>query len=409
MSTRTATPTRTATSTSTATATATATQCMLTGPTLYPSGQSNPVSLALHDLDGDGNLDMVVANHYRNSTATNNVRVLKGLPGGGFSPPATYKSGGRQARAVAVGYLPGDTLPDLVVANMSSGNVGVLRGQPGGTFASPTTYPSGGGNPISVALTYLPGDTLLDIIVANWSAGSNNVGVLTGKADGTFNPPRTYPAGGAHPFHLAVGYLPGDSFLDIVVALAGAPDSRNIGVLKGKADGTFASPTNYPSGGHSPHFVALANLPGDSLLDVVVANYGSPDPYGIGVLTSRLGGGFNPPVTYSSGGRLPLSLALADMGGDGTLDVVVNNLGSNSVAVLTGLAGGGFASPTTYPTGGSKPYNLAVGDIGGEGRLDVAVTNYDDNNVAVLRNPCGAPLPTATATSTRTATPTPTP
>jgi hypothetical protein len=401
------TPTSTGTSISTATTTATATttQCTLTGPTLYPSGQKNPVSLVLNDLDGDGNLDMVVANYFRYTNATNNVRVLKGLPGGGFGPPATYKSGGKQARTVAIGYLPGDTLPDLVVTNDSSNTIGVLRGKPGGTFASPTTYPSGGGNPKALALVYLPGDSYLDIIVANWSAGSSNIGVLMGKADGTFKPPKTYMAGGANPVHLAVGYLPGDSYLDIVVALAGAPDSKNIGVLKGKPDGTFATPTTYSSGGYSPHFVALGYLPGDSLLDVIVTSKSnSADPDGIRVLTSRVGGGFNTPAPYSSGGTSPLSLALADMGGDGTLDVVVNNIGSNNVAVLTGIASGGFGPPTTYSTGGSMPYNLAVADIGGDGRLDIAVTNHDDNNVAVLMNPCGGPSPTSTPTATRVST-----
>jgi hypothetical protein len=69
----------------------------------------------------------------------------------------------------------------------------------------------------------------------------------------------------------------------------------------------------------------------------------------------------------------PSSVAVADFNGDGTLDLAVSNLYSNTVSVLLGKGDGTFGTKTDYPSGGGN-FSVAAGDFNGDGKLDLAVT-----------------------------------
>src|SRR5262249_48927353 len=104
--------------------------------TSYPVG-SAPQSVALGDLDGDGFLDLAVANStYPNGT----VSVLKNQGDGTFAAALSYAVGSAP-RSVAVGDVDGDQDLDLAVANYFSNTVSVLRNQGDGTFAAALSYP----------------------------------------------------------------------------------------------------------------------------------------------------------------------------------------------------------------------------------------------------------------------------
>src|SRR4029077_11146958 len=72
---------------------------------------------------------------------------------------------------------------------------------------------------------------------------------------------------------------------------------------------------------------------------------------------------FLPAVTYSSGGLSPRSVAVADMNGDGTPDLVVANTDSNTVGILGGNGNGTFQTAVTYHVGGQIPVSVAVADL----------------------------------------------
>lgn len=108
-----------------------------------------------------------------------------------------------------------------------------------------------------------------------------------------------------------------------------------------------------------------------------------------GALSIRLAHGdgtFQAAVVCSSGGISTISVGIADVNGDGRLDLLTGSLESNTVSVLPGNGDGTFQPGVTYDSGsGSGPQSIAVADVDGDGKLDLLVANYGDDTVGVLR------------------------
>jgi len=78
-------------------------------------------------------------------------------------------------------------------------------------------------------------------------------------------------------------------------------------------------------------------------------------------------------------GNNPLSVAVGDLNGDGTLDLAVANA-SGKVSILLGTATGNFGAATNFDAG-TTPASVALGDFNGDGKLDLAVANETSDNV----------------------------
>ncbi|MHC4220494.1 MAG: FG-GAP repeat domain-containing protein, partial [Planctomycetota bacterium] len=218
-----------------------------------------PVSVAVADLDGDNFPDLVTAN--RDSS---NLSVLLGNGDGTFQAPA-FLTAGDGPVSVAVADLDDDDFPDLATANHDSNDVSVLLGNGDGTFQAPAFY-STASAPVSITVSRLFGqfqirvenddpppvlltrripDLSPDLVIAN--RDSNNVAVLLGNGDGSFNAAKYFAAGNA-PVSVAVSNLNSDQRLlanpdepldgtvsvpipDIVTANRGG---YNVGVLMGR-------------------------------------------------------------------------------------------------------------------------------------------------------------------------------
>jgi hypothetical protein len=131
------------------------------------------------------------------------------------------------------------------------------------------------------------------------------------------------------------------------------------------------------AGAFATEFVAVADVNHDDIPDLVVAIENCPD--GIcssdGLVSVMLGNGdgtYQPAVLYSSGGKWAVSVAVADVNGDGKPDIIVVNLLGHSLGVMLGNGDGTFQPVVTYPTGG---FYVAVADVNGDGKLDIMVAN----------------------------------
>jgi hypothetical protein len=216
--------------------------------------------VAVGDFNGDGKLDLAVAN-----ASSNNVSVLLGNGTGGFGAATNYAVGA-PPHSVAVGDFNGDGTLDLAVGNNGSNNVSVLLGNGTGGFGTATNY-AAGSSPHSVAVGDFNGDGKPDLAVANQN--SNNVSVLLGNGNGTFGPAINY-AVVTTPESVAVGDFNGDGKPDLAVANGGSGVS--VSVLLGNGDGTFGAATDYAVGTR-PVSVAVGDFNGDGGPDLAVANF----------------------------------------------------------------------------------------------------------------------------------------
>ena len=351
------------------------------------------ISVAVGDVNGDGYPDIVVAdNCTKAGCSSGSVSVLLGVGDGTFSYRESYSSGEYLAESVAIADVNGDGRLDLIVANnqecasCANGSVSVLLGNGDGTFQAPVNYSSGGSGASSVAIADLNGDTIPDLVVANQcplgsECPNGVVGILLGNGDGTFQAPVTYGSGGEDALFVAIGNLNPDGYPDLVVANACLDDNCNMGevsILLGNGNGTFQSPVNYSTGGASAFSVAIGDLNGDGYPDLVVANSESDS---VSVLMGNGDGTFKSPTTYSSGGNFAMSVALADVNGDGYLDVAVVNQGecdtcnTGGVSVLLGNGDGTLQAPVSFSSGGYEAYGVASGDFNGDGKPDLVATN----------------------------------
>ncbi|MGA2003699.1 MAG: FG-GAP-like repeat-containing protein [Terriglobales bacterium] len=397
----------------------------------YSAGGFGGASIAIVDLNGDGTQDLVVANNCQNESNCNGrVSVLVGNGDGTFQAPVNYDSGGDYAMSVAIGDVNGDGKLDLVVANCGSsgtgcatdngGVVSVLLGNGDGTFQAPVSYNSGGNAPSSIAVGDVNGDGKLDVVVANncvESCDHGVVGVLLGNGDGTFQSPILYNSGEPNAYSVAIGDLNGDGKLDVIVAnWGGWAQASTVGVLLGNGDGTFQPLVSYGTGGYEAISVAIGDLNGDGKLDLVVANacyqiyltgrmhQGQCKGNGsVGVLLGNGDGTFQAPISYNSGAVRTWWVSIGDVNGDGVPDLVAispfccSDKTKPAVRVFVGTGDGTFQPSRSYSSGDYEAAAAAIGDVNGDGRADIVVANL--SSVGVLLNDLSVKTTTALASS----------
>lgn len=288
----------------------------------------------------------------------------------GFNAYTSYTAG-TQPHFVAIGDLNNDGNPDLVSANYASNSVSVLLGNSNGTFQTAQNY-TAGSFPIAVAVADLNNDGNLDVVVANNNNNQpgGNLMVMFGNGNGTLQTPVTYSVQGG-PFFVAIADLNGDNLPDVVLAAHGAP----VQVFLDTSNGTLQSPGTYNAGAN-PQSVAIADFNGDGIPDLAVANSGSKN---VSILLGKGDGTFQPAVNYAVG-TAPSVVATGDFNADGHVDLAVTNNGSNNVSILLGNGDGTFQTQTTIATS-AGPSGLVVTDIDGDSTADLVVTNqYDTSN-----------------------------
>jgi FG-GAP-like repeat len=338
------------------------------------SGQRlRDLGLAAGDFNGDGKLDLAVAN-----TGSNSVSILLGNGDGTFQDPVRYATGFAPDSIVAAAlsgrhYANGQPILDLAVSNSRGTDVSVLRGNGDGTFQDQVPFPVGDHpTPRSELLAGdFNGDGKLDLAVTEVSG--SDISVLLGSGDGSFQKPLRFPVG-LGPVAVTTGDFHNDGRLGVASV---NPTTNEVSVSLGRGDTTLEAPVRFAVG-LAPVAVAADDFNRDGRLDLATANFGSND---VSVLLGLGDGTFRPEQRYAVGTN-PVALATGDFSGDGILDLAVANAGSNDVSILFGRGDGTFGDEIRLAAG-DLPQALVVGDFNGDGIFDLAVANYRSQDVWV--------------------------
>jgi hypothetical protein len=341
---------------------------------------SAPSSVIAADFNGDGKLDLAVAN-----SGSNSVSILLGAGDGTFGARTEFATG-QGPRCVAAGDFNGDNKLDLVTANSLANTISVLPGDGDGTFSPRTDFPTDS-NPVFVATGLFNPDGALDLAVVN--KNGDTISVLLGNGNGTFGV-RTDFVTGAQPQWLIVSDFNGDGKPDLASA---NPGSHTVSVLLGNGDGTFAAKVDFATG-MFPRSLVAADFRRIMKLDLATAN---TDDSTLSVLLGRGDGTFDPRTDLGTDTG-PIAIASADFDNDGKPDLLTGNFGFSStyysylyfyptVSLLRGNGDGTFAARADFGIGFSlspDPMSIATGDFNGDGRIDAAVVRENSQAVSVL-------------------------
>ncbi|MCH8270011.1 MAG: VCBS repeat-containing protein [Planctomycetes bacterium] len=368
-----------------------------------------PTSVAAADLDGDGDQDLAVAISAWDEPST--VIVMFNDGEGVFDPVVPHLLGPvmeSSAEHVVIADLNGDGVLDLAVAdatdqggNRREGKVWILLGQGAGRFAAPTPFVISGLLPKHIAIGDLDGDQDQDLVV--WTAefrpkiNTTLVGrvavVLSNDGNGSFTESGRYSLGSftwTPTGSVALGDFDQDGDLDFVGTATPRPLLNNLeppGVVTFFLnDGQGVFTTLMQREMIRPMGLTLADFDADGHDDVAVLSpnvtvYGKPCLniiYGLG------GGAFSDPVPQVDEHLTSARITHGDVDGDGDIDLIVPN-DYGTVIVNLNRGDGCFDRGVHYGVG-SVPRDAAVADFDGDGRIDIVTSNLFDHNITLLRN-----------------------
>ena len=364
------------------------------------------------DIDNDGDIDIVVNGELDIASNDPLLKILKNNGNGTFAPAIDYTPA-RNFADMKLRDINGDGFVDLIFApdgNYPSFHFGTALNNGNGTFASTvvTNVFSCGEGTIDAADLDHDGD--LDIVLTEEeTCPSIDARIFIFRNDGNQNffrmPDINLP--GRVPHGLALAEVTGDSNIDIITAL---PD--DMGVFPGNGNLTFGAPIISTT---RPFKFKMADFNGDGLLDLGMIM--QQDSFGTDTIGTALGNGngtFQAVRTQTGSSvletlRISNDLEPGDVNGDGTPDLIVFNYASNDVSAFIVNSDGSLRPHQRYGIG-NTPILGTLADFNGDGRLDVAAAiglppSGLHNAIVLLRNVGGTPLPTPTPTPTATGTP----
>jgi hypothetical protein len=333
-------------------------QTFVQGPAVSgPTG--NAQAVAFGDVNGDGIPDMV---SFAQSTSSS-LFVNLGNGDGSFQASSGVYLDIAGIYNSALADFNGDGKLDIVLAG--TGGVGILLGNGDGTFPLSPSIIDPGITAYWVSVADFNGDGKLDIVALN--IANQTIDVLLGNGDGTFQPPtHTGISSLASSSNLVVADFNGDGKPDVAVAA-----NNTVAVLLGNGNGTFmaAQYLTRANDGLSTDGVAIADVNNDGKLDLVSNDSGSE----IGVWKGNGNGTFQTEqtslVNTNAYGTQPPTLA--DMNGDGKVDIVIPGGTGPVVYIANGNGDGTFGNFNSYPVA-YIPQSVAVADLNHDGKLDFA-------------------------------------
>lgn len=356
-------------------------------------GTLSVYSVMIADVDGDGKPDIVTSDNLRNMVSVyHNLTTTGTITGASFANKVDFHGGGM---GITLADIDGDGKQDIISPNYYSASVAIFRNTsiPGvidaSTLADTANFATQG-NPSAVSVADIDGDGKLDVIVTN--AYSSTMSVLRNMSlSGNVSLATQVVFNTVDASTVATGDIDGDNKPDIVVSGSGTSEVsiyRNIATV-GITTLSFEPRVDIPTFGLKS--IKLADMDGDGKLDIVGLTslpriYRNISTYGV-INTSS----FASYVGFGIASGTGVRLSIGDVTGDGKPDIVSSVLGTNKVSIYknTSIAGtinsGSFASNVDFSTG-IDPYGVAVGDLNGDGKPEIAVANLTSATMSILEN-----------------------
>jgi len=320
------------------------------------------------DFNADGARDLAVTLPRIFSVDDGAVRILLGDRAGGFNLGQEIPVQ-QNPRTIAVADLNGDGAVDLAVANRNSSSVSILLGDGRGEFSREHDLPVSA-LPFGLAAGEFDGDGDLDLAVAHFSC-DGTVSVLEGDGTGSFEPANVVEVGPG-PTSIAVGDFDTNGLPDLALSNShlgcGPSSAGSLSILIGDGELNFERLADIDLGGQ-PASVVVDDFNADGAVDLVVTR---PEHDLVSVLLGDGGGGFSRTADLGAGAD-PQAVGVGDFDSDGATDLAVSNFFEFSVTSLLGDGIGGFLQAPLIRVD-VAPRFVARGDFNEDGLTDLALT-----------------------------------
>ncbi len=289
----------------------------------------------------------------------------------GFSEAMEFPGSAMDTRSVVVADVDGDGMVDIIVGNRNQ-NSQLLLNDGDGLFTDADNL-SGGFRAINcIAAADMNGDGMVDIIVGNWNQDNQ---LLLNEGSGSFSGAINLPGGAMATTSIVAADVNGDGLLDIIVGNV----NQNNQLLINNGDGSYSEPTNLPGGELTTTTIVASDVNKDGRVDIIIGNWWNQNNQ---LILNHGNGSYSEPIDLPGGALAATrSMAVADVNGDGMVDLIIGNVGQNQVLMDQGN-GNYSEAPIDLPGGTLVTYSIAAADINGDGMVDILIGNMAQSNIA---------------------------